>query len=193
MSSAPSPTAEQPYVQEEETMTASGLDITLAEEDTFENDTATSIFIKSKEGFLSVPKWDNQQWTWGYGTEAPLPKDRDAEVPIDLTITREAAQEELVGYLDKEIVNKLNSYSERNNYNWNKDQKEALTSFLYNLGYGAINTLTADGTRSNEEIAKMMLEYNKERNAETGELEVKEGLTKRRQDEHDIFTGKVSI
>jgi GH24 family phage-related lysozyme (muramidase) len=168
-------------------MSLSGLDITLAEEDKFENDTLITVAIKSKEGFLRTPEWDNAQWTWGYGTEAPLPKDRNAEVPTDLTITREQAQEELLGYLDREIINKLNTYSERNNYNWNDTQKEGLTSFLYNLGFGALNQLTANGTRTDEEIAEKMLEYNKERNPETGELEVSRGLTKRRIDESDYF------
>ena len=172
-------------------MALSGLDITLAEEDRFENDTLTSIFIKGKEGFLIKPEWDNRQWTWGYGTEAPLPRDPDAEVSPDLTITREDAQKELLGYLDKEIVSKLDSYSERHNYNWNNNQKEAITSFLYNLGYGAINQLTANGTRSNEEIAEKMLEYNKARNKETGELEVVEGLTKRRKEEAALFLGGI--
>jgi len=170
-----------------EEMPLSGLDITLAEEDRFENDTLTTIFIKGREGFLITPEWDNKQWTWGYGTEAPLPKDRNAEVPSDLNITREKAQEELLDYLDREIVSKLNNYSERHNYNWNNTQKEALTSFLYNLGYGAINQLTANGTRTNEEIAEKMLEYNKAPNKETKELEVVEGLTNRRIEESNYF------
>jgi len=168
-------------------MALSGLDITLAEEDRFENDTLTTIFIKGREGFLITPEWDNRQWTWGYGTEAPLPRDPDAEVPSDLIITREKAQEELLGYLDTEIISKLNNYSERHNYNWNNTQKEALTSFLYNLGYSTINQLTANGTRTNEEIAEKMLEYNNERNKETGELEVSKGLTNRRIEESNYF------
>ena len=167
-------------------MSLSGLDITLAEEDKFENDTLITVAIKSKEGFLRTPEWDNAQWTWGYGTEAPLPKDRNAEVPTDLTITREQAQEELLGYLDREIINKLNTYSERNNYNWNDTQKEGLTSFLYNLGFGALNQLTANGTRTDEEIVEKMLEYNKAPN-KAGELEVVEGLTKRRIEESNYF------
>ena len=64
--------SEEPYVQQEEDMSLSGLDITLAEEDKFENDTLITVAIKSKEGFLRTPKWDNAQWTWGYGTEATL-------------------------------------------------------------------------------------------------------------------------
>jgi len=172
---------------EGEDMSLSGLDITLAEEDIFENDTLTTISIKGREGFLSKPVWDNRQWTWGYGTEAPLPKDRNAEVPTDLNITREKANEELHGYLDREIINKLNDYSEKHNYNWNNTQKEGLTSFLYNLGYGKIHQLTDNGTRTDEEIAEKMLEYNKAPNEETGELEVVEGLTKRRIEESNYF------
>ena len=42
---------------EGEDMSLSGLDITLAEEDKFENDTLITVAIKSKEGFLKTPKW----------------------------------------------------------------------------------------------------------------------------------------
>jgi GH24 family phage-related lysozyme (muramidase) len=165
--------------------------IDLAVEDMFEDDTLASKFIKYNEGFLPAPKWDNRQWTWGYGTEAPLPRDKNVEVPPDLNITREKAHGDLLGYLDKEIVNNLNNYSERHNYNWNNNQIDALTSFLTNLGYSTIHQLTDNGTRSNEEIAEKIPEYDKERN-EAGELEVVEGLTKRRIRERTYFEGNIN-
>lgn len=33
--------------------------------------------IKNEEGFSVQPFWDNKQWTWGYGTQAPGGTDRD--------------------------------------------------------------------------------------------------------------------
>jgi len=173
---------------EGEDMTPSGLDITLAEEDIFENDTLASTYIKGKEGYSETPYWDVNHWTWGYGTEAPLPKDRNAEVPTDLNITREKANEELHGYLDREIINKLNDYSERHNYNWSNTQKEGLTSFLYNLGYGKIHQLTDNGTRTNEEIAEAMLLYHNVDDG-SGKLVPSEGLIRRREEEYTIFVG----
>jgi GH24 family phage-related lysozyme (muramidase) len=158
----------------------------------FEDDTKASILIKKNEGFLSTPKWDNKQWTWGYGTKAPYGGKPNEAPPLPyLTITRKDAQKELMNYLDKEIVSKLNNYSERHNYNWNNNQKEALTSFLYNLGYSTINQLTDNGTRSNEEIIKKIPEYNKERN-KAGELVVNEGLTNRRIEERNYFRGDIN-
>ena len=69
----------------------------------------------------------------------------------------------------------------RQNYNWSQSQKDALTSFLYNLGPRALNQVTAQGTRTNEEIADKMLEYN------TSKGEVMAGLTQRRREESDQF------
>ena len=53
----------------------------------------------------------------------------------------------------------VENYSKKVGYYWNKNQIEALTSFVFNLGKGRLNQLTADGTRSNETIANRMLLY----------------------------------
>ena len=39
------------------------------------------------------------------------------------------------------------------------DQINALQSFTYNLGIGSLNQLTANGTRSDDEIAEAMVKY----------------------------------
>tara|TARA_R110002110_G_scaffold88655_3_gene230985 strand:- start:167 stop:685 length:519 start_codon:yes stop_codon:yes gene_type:complete len=169
-------------------MPLSGLDITLAEEDKFDNDTLASTYIKSKEGFLPTPKWDVNHWTWGYGTAAPYSGGKDSPPPSELTITREEAQEELIGYVETEVVNKLKDFEEKHSYNWTDNQIAALTSFMYNGKPHWLRQLTANGTRSNEEIAEAMLLYHNVDDG-FGNLVPSTGLIKRRQEEHNIFTG----
>ena len=184
--------AEQPYVQEEETMTASGLDITLAEEDKFDSDTLASTFIKSKEGFLPTPEWDVNHWTWGYGTAAPHDGGKDSPPPPELTITRVEAQEELIGYVKTEAVYKLKDFEEKYNYNWTDNQIAAITSFMYNGKPRWLRQLTADGTRSNAEIAEAMLLYHNVDDG-SGNLVPSPGLIKRRQEEANIFTSGATL
>ena len=73
-------------------------------------------------------------------------------------------------------------------YNWTENETIALTSFIFNLGKGSLDQVTAGGTRSKEEVADAMLLY-----TGAGDTENIPGLIKRRQDEYDIFTGKVTI
>jgi len=164
-------------------MTPSGLDITLAEEDIFENDTLASTYIKGKEGYSETPYWDVNHWTWGYGTTAPHSGGQDTPPPSELTITREEAQEELLDYMQKEVFNKLMPFDEEHNYNFTESEIAALTSFMFNLGPGSLNQVTANGTRSKEEIANKMLEYINSAGVP------KQGLINRRKEEYDIFTG----
>ena len=195
-SSEPNPTTVPAYnpnqpvdtYEEEEDMPLSGLDITLAEEDKFDSDTLASTFIKSKEGFLPTPEWDVNHWTWGYGTAAPHSGGQNSPPPSDLTITREEAQEELIGYVETEVVNKLKDFEEKHNYNWTDNQIAALTSFMYNGKPHWLRQLTANGTRSNEEIAEAMLLYHNVDDG-SGNLVPSHGLIERRKEEHNIFTG----
>lgn len=64
-------------------------------------------------------------------------------------------------------------------YAWTQNEFDALVSFAFNIGN--INQLTANGTRSKDVIAKKILEYNKSGGR------VLNGLTKRRQAEHEMF------
>lgn len=66
-------------------------------------------------------------------------------------------------------------------YNVNENQLLALTDFTYNLGIGNLNKLTANGQRDISSIAEKILLYNKCNGKELN------GLTKRRQWEHDLF------
>ena len=72
-------------------------------------------------------------------------------------------------------------YGEANGYDWNNNQIASLSSFCYNLGKSRLKQLTANGTRSNEEIAKKMLLY-----VNAGGKPLK-GLVIRRQEEAAHF------
>ena len=96
----------------------------------------------------------------------------------------EEAQERLLARVTEDTT-----YIENfGDYNWTENETIALTSFIFNLGKGSLDQVTAGGTRSKEEVADAMLLY-------TGAGTDKNipGLVKRRQDEYDIFTGKVTI
>ena len=68
-------------------------------------------------------------------------------------------------------------------YNWTPTQVNALTSFRYNIG--SIGGVTDNGKRSDADIAKSILLYDKA--TKNGELVPLEGLTKRRVSEADLF------
>ena len=70
-------------------------------------------------------------------------------------------------------------HAEKHGYKLTKNQISALTSFDFNTG--SIAKLTANGTRSIEEISNMLLAYNKAGGKVLG------GLKKRRQSEQDLF------
>ena len=74
---------------------------------------------------------------------------------------------------------------EKWNYNVNENQLMALTDFTYNLGIGNLNKLTDNGQRDISTIAEKILLYNKCNGKELN------GLTKRRQWEHDLFTSGI--
>lgn len=86
------------------------------------------------------------------------------------------------------VMLKLSTYNSI--YKWNINEYNALLSFGYNLGSGAIDQVTNKGKRSKKEIAEKMLLYY---NAGGKKLE---GLVDRRKAEHDLFiksTEDVSI
>jgi len=131
--------------------------------------------IKRFENFTPVASFDVSQDTNGFGTEAA----NDSE-----EITMEVAQQRLLTRVAEDTA-----YIENfGDYNWTENETIALTSFIFNLGKGSLDQVTAGGTRSKEEVADAMLLY-------TGAGTDKNipGLVKRRQDEYDIFTGKVTL
>lgn len=129
-------------------------------------------FIKRKEGFRARAYEDYKQYSIGYGTKANSP---------DEVIDEAEAERRLRDHLAKAQKDVI-SHAKKYNYDWNQNQVDALTSFVYNLGSGALNQLTASGTRSNEEIMRKIPEYN------TAGGKVVSSLVKRRGEELAMFT-----
>jgi GH24 family phage-related lysozyme (muramidase) len=80
-------------------------------------------FTPSVEGFIPHPKWDNKQYSWGYGTAAPGPTG---------TITREQAFADMLSHLLRDYATLSNKITR----NLNVSQWTGLLSFSYNLGIG---------------------------------------------------------
>lgn len=78
-------------------------------------------FIPSVEGFKSTPYWDENRYSWGYGTRAP---------GASGTITREQAFNEMVAYL----LSDYRYLSPKISRSLTVNQWAALLSFSYNLG-----------------------------------------------------------
>ena len=130
--------------------------------------------IKECEGFKGTayqpPGEDHSKYpmyTIGYGHYG---------VSAGTKWTKEQAEAQLVKDLQKyeKLVDKYMSI-----YHWNENQYSALVSFCFNIGN--IDQLTANGTRSNAEIAEKMLLYVK-----SGSNTLP-GLVKRRQAERELF------
>lgn len=125
--------------------------------------------IKSFEGCrLSAYKCPAGVWTIGYG--------HTGGVKSGQTITKEKADDYLVSDLQR-FENHVAKYDSK--YHWNQNQFDALVSFAYNIGN--IDQLTANGTRTIQQISEKITSYNKANGAELA------GLTRRRKAEKDLF------
>lgn len=129
-------------------------------------------FIAGLEGFKGKAYDDYGQISIGFGTKAES---------LGETITKEEAMKALTKEVMKARTIVLKA-AERHGYNWSDNQVDALTSFTYNVGPGGFNQLIQGGSRGDEEISEMMLEYNK------ADGKVLQGLVKRRQAEANLFT-----
>lgn len=98
------------------------------------------------------------------------------DVSAKMTITKDKALELLKTDL-KESEAQVNKY--QSIYNFNQNQFDALVSFAYNVGN--IKQLTANGTRTIDQIAKCILLYNKSGG------KVLAGLKARRKAEQTLF------
>lgn len=131
-------------------------------------------FIISQEGFIPVSKWDNKQYSWGYGTRAPGP---------GLSITQSQAQSELEKFVQADY-NYLKSLI---TVDLNANQWAALLSFSYNEGKGnADNLVTNINNQDWEQLAAQWRLYNKYTDA-NGNLQYSSNLAQRRENELALF------
>ena len=132
-------------------------------------------FVKNFEGFDPNAYSDYGQVSIGYGTRAK---------PGETTISQQEASRRLGEELSQARQEVLQVNSQQNR-NWTENQIDALTSFTYNTGGGNLRTLT-QSTRNNQQIADIMLQYNKAGGQVLG------GLVTRRQAERELFLGGYS-
>ena len=145
-----------------------------------ETPTPTSIskecieFIKYYEGCkLKAYKLDGERYfTIAYGHTGP-------DVKEGQVITKEAAERLLIADLEgyTNLVLKECEY-----LNLNQGELNALVSFTYNCGIGSLKKLTANGTRSKEEIAEHITAYTKSSSESN-----RKGLLARREAEKEMF------
>ena len=131
------------------------------------------------EGYRAEPYWDHKQWSVGYGSYAG---GRDPRVKPNITVSQSEARRMLADQV-KTFEANVDKYD--STYNWTPNERAAMVSFAYNIG--SIDSLTANGTRTKEEIAAKMLEYNK------ASGKTVQGLVDRRRAEFDVFTGGAPI
>lgn len=130
-------------------------------------------FIKAHEGFIAKSRWDNKQYSWGYGTAAPGP---------GLPISEAQALQELRAF----IQNHYNYLSGLITVPLNANQWAALLDFSYHEGkYNADNLITNINAQDWDAFATQVRLYNKE--TVNGVLVYNEGFAQRREDELDLF------
>lgn len=129
-------------------------------------------FVKKKEGFSAKAFWDHKQYSIGYGTKANSATEVIDEAEADRRLREHLEKTQKI----------VSDFGSQKGYNWDQNQIDALSSFVYNLGPGALNQVTAGGTRTNEQIAQAIVKYNK------ASGQVSAGLTSRRNEELAMFT-----
>ena len=104
-----------------------------------------------------------------------------------VTLYDEITEEEAEDYLGEDVRVVENALTKKittrygTNTFFTQNEFDALVSFCFNLGIGAFDKVTANGTRTKKEIADKMLLYV---NANGVKLS---GLVRRRTSEHDLF------
>ena len=138
--------------------------------------------IKEFEGFRAhAYKCPAGIWTIGYG--------RTGSGVTSSSVTSRAAEEAWFNKYVEGLEKEISIYMEEHGYAIVEYQLQALTSFIYNLGYGKLMTLTENGKRPIVEISKKIPEYCY---AKVNGKKVKlAGLERRRAWEKDLFDGKL--
>lgn len=133
--------------------------------------------IKKYEGFRDTAYRQNENeeyLTIGFGHYG-------IDVKEGQVITEEEAERLLKAEIDGIVEHILENYSY---LELNQNELSALVSFTYNCGIGNLNKLTANKTRTKEEIAEHITAYTK-----SGSEGNRNGLQKRRNEEQKMFKG----
>ena len=143
-------------------------------------------FIAGFESYMAKPYKDIAGVpTIGFG--ATYYQDGRKVTMNDAAITLECAHELKAFHVQdaEKAVNKLVTSK------LNQNQFDALVSFTYNLGSGALAASTllkkVNANPNDETIVNEFKKYNKARNPKTKVLEVSNGLTRRRNEESAIY------
>lgn len=128
-------------------------------------------FIAQFEGFHATPYWDEQQYSWGYGTRAP---------GATGTISREQAQAEL----ERHLAGVNRSIDSNVTVPLNPNQRTALSSFVYNVGEGAFEGSTLLRLLNQGDYAGAAGQFDRWNRGNSGVLP---GLVTRRDAEEALF------
>ena len=134
--------------------------------------------IKSFEG-CSLKSYKNQgeeYYTIGYGHYG-------SDVGVNQEISQQQAEDMLVNDINNEYAEYVNKLINEGylGFTVNQNQFDALTSFVYNLGFSNLKLL-CQNKRNIQQVADKMLEY-----TNSGSEIYRQGLLKRRQAERELF------
>lgn len=141
-------------------------------------------FICNFEGFSATPYQDSVNvWTIGYGTT--FYKNGKLVTKDDQSITKDQAKELLKNYISTKVDNFLN----RTFGSLSQEQYDALCSFAYNLGVGALNSSSLKQSIINKENCTVIAD-NFKKWVKAGGKTLK-GLVNRRNAEANLFCNKI--
>lgn len=94
--------------------------------------------LKDDEGFISHAKWDNKQWSYGYGCRAP---------GENATITEPEATELLKSHMT-DAIDHFNRIFKGHEHKFNDVRAEAFINMIFNMGPGRKGDPGAGGLQS---------------------------------------------
>lgn len=94
--------------------------------------------LKDDEGFISKAKWDNKQWSYGYGCRAP---------GEGATITEPEAAKLLEIHMG-EAIGHFERIFNSHTHKFNDVRREAFINMIFNMGPGRKNDPGAGGMQS---------------------------------------------
>lgn len=111
----------------------------------------TEGFVKHFEGFTGTAKWDNHQYSNGYGTRARYAGER-----IDRPEAERRLQEELA-----DATTAVDAAARDAGMTLNANQREALIDFAFNCGTGALADVMREAHGDPSRIPALIAPYNK--------------------------------